>query len=140
MSAKQKLHQVRLNEWTARFKEQKANGLTVRQWCDQNQLSIHTYNYWKHVLKEELVDQMLPDIVPVTLPVPASSDLPAEQESPCPVPEDRAIRANCTTVKLTINGISIEMDSTVPEAFLHALMKAHRPSVWNRFACRNHRA
>lgn len=126
MSAKQKLHQVRLNEWTARFKEQKASGLTVRQWCDQNQVSIHTYNYWKHVLKEELVDQMLPDIVPVTLPVPASSNLPAEQESPCPVQEDRAIRANCTTVKLTINGISIEMDSTVPEAFLHALMKAVR--------------
>jgi hypothetical protein len=126
MSAKQKLHQVRLNEWTARFKEQKASGLTVRQWCDQNQVSIHTYNYWKHVLKEELVDQMLPDIVPVTLPVPVSSNLPAEQESPCPVQEDRAIRANCTTVKLTINGISIEMDSTVPEAFLHALMKAVR--------------
>jgi hypothetical protein len=46
-----------------------AGGLTVRQWCDQNQVSIHTYNYWKHVLKEELVNQMLPNIVPVTLPV-----------------------------------------------------------------------
>jgi hypothetical protein len=124
MNAKQKLHQVRLNEWTTRFKEQKASGLTVRQWCDQNQVSVHTYNYWKHVLKEELVDQMLPDIVPVTLPVPTSSNLPTEQESPCPVQEERAIRANCTTVKLIINGISIEMDSTVQEAFLHALMKA----------------
>jgi hypothetical protein len=126
MNAKQKLHQVRLNEWTTRFKEQKASGLTVREWCDQNQVSIHTYNYWKHALKEELVDQMLPDIVPVALPDPVSSSLPTEQVSPCPVQADRAIRANCTTVKLTINGISFEMDSTVPETFLHALIKAVR--------------
>jgi hypothetical protein len=113
INVKQKLHHVRLNEWTTRFKEQKASGLTVRQWCVQNQVSIHTYNYRKHVLKEEFVNQMLHDIVPVTFPIPISSNLPAEQKSPCLVQENRAIRANCTTVKLTINGISIEMDFTV---------------------------
>jgi hypothetical protein len=126
MSAKQKLHQIRLNEWTSRFADQKASGLSVRQWCEQNQVSIHTYNYWKHALKEELVDQMLPDIVPVALPVPVSANLPSPAESPCLVHSDRSICSNCTTVKLTINGLSIEMDSAVPEAFLHALIKAVR--------------
>ena len=53
MNAKQKLHQVHLQEWTVRFADQKASGLTVRQWCEQNNLSFHTYNYWKHLLKEE---------------------------------------------------------------------------------------
>lgn len=43
MNAKEKLHQLHLNEWTARFSEQKASGLTVRQWCDQNNFSIHTF-------------------------------------------------------------------------------------------------
>lgn len=43
MNARQKLHQLHLQEWTARFAEQKASGLTVRQWCDQNNYSIHTY-------------------------------------------------------------------------------------------------
>ena len=52
MNAKQKLHQIHLQEWTVRFAEQKASGLTVRQWCEQNHLSFHTYNYWKHLLKE----------------------------------------------------------------------------------------
>ena len=51
MNAKQKLHQVHLQEWTVRFADQKASGLTVRQWCEQNNLSFHTYNYWKHLLK-----------------------------------------------------------------------------------------
>ena len=64
MNARQKLHQIHLQEWTVRFAEQKASGLTVRQWCEQNNLSFHTYNYWKHLLKEEVVEQALPDIVP----------------------------------------------------------------------------
>ena len=42
MNTKEKLHQLHLNEWAARFSEQKASGLTVRQWCDQNNFSIHT--------------------------------------------------------------------------------------------------
>ena len=43
MDAKQKLHQVYLQKWAARFAEQKASGLTIRQWCEVNHLSFHTY-------------------------------------------------------------------------------------------------
>ena len=73
MNARQKLHQVHLQEWTVRFADQKASGLTVRQWCEQNNLSFHTYNYWKHLLKEEVVDQALPDIVPVSVDIQTSA-------------------------------------------------------------------
>lgn len=54
MNTKQKLHQLHMNEWTTHFSDQKASELTVKEWCNQNNLSIHTYNYWKHALKEEL--------------------------------------------------------------------------------------
>ena len=90
MNAKQKLHQIHLQEWTVRFAEQKASGLTVRQWCEQNHLSFHTYNYWKHLLKEEVVDQALPDIVPITLPVLSDSDTSLETSKT----EVRSIRLN----------------------------------------------
>ena len=90
MNAKQKLHQIHLQEWTVRFADQKASGLTVRQWCEQNNLSFHTYNYWKHLLKEEVVDQALPDIVPLSLPALSNSDSSLETT----VPEIRSIRAN----------------------------------------------
>ena len=90
MNAKQKLHQIHLQEWTVRFADQKASGLTVRQWCEQNNLSFHTYNYWKHLLKEEVVDQALPDIVPITLPVLSDSDTSLETSKT----EVRSIRAN----------------------------------------------
>lgn len=44
MNTKQKLHQLHLNEWTSRFTDQKSSDLTVSQWCEQNNYSIHTYN------------------------------------------------------------------------------------------------
>ena len=126
MNAKQKLHQAHLREWAARFADQKASGLTVRTWCEQNDLSIHKYNYWKHLLKEEVVDQVLPDIVPLALPSSyAASDLPTTQASQ-PVRTNRAIRANYTNsnVKFCIDGVAIEIDPSVSEEFLRTLVRA----------------
>ena len=120
MNARQKLHQVHLQEWTVRFADQKASGLTVRQWCEQNNFSFHTYNYWKHLLKEEVVSQVLPDIVPLSVPAASDSDHSLE----IPKPEIRSIRSNDPTVKIQINGISIEIDSSVSEEFLSKLIKA----------------
>ena len=125
MNARQKLHQLHLQEWTARFAEQKASGLTVRQWFDQNNYSIHTYNYWKHILKEQVADQLLPDIVPLSLP----EALPSCSDNSVPVHTDlknRTIRANCSIVKLTANDIVIKVGIDTPEDFLCRLIKAVR--------------
>ena len=126
MNAKQKLHQVHLQEWTVRFADQKASGLTVRQWCEQNNLSFHTYNYWKHLLKEEVVDQALPDIVPITLPVLSDPDVLLETSKTeiRPIRANRAILSNDSNIKFLINGISIETDAEISEEFLGKLIRA----------------
>ena len=120
MNARQKLHQIHLQEWTVRFADQKASGLTVRQWCEQNNLSFHTYNYWKHLLKEEVVDQALPDIVPLSLSVLSDSGSSLETAAP----DIRSIRSNNSDVQMQINGISIEIDPSVSEEFLCKLIRA----------------
>lgn len=129
MNARQKIHQVHLQEWTIRFAEQKASGLTVKQWCEQNHCSFHSYNYWKRLLKEEVGDQTLPDIVPVTLPLfsdPGSS----LETAPSAIRALRTNRANCTNdtdmVRLQFNDISVGVSSSVPEAFLIKLLRAVR--------------
>ena len=126
MNARQKLHQIHLQEWTVRFADQKASGLTVRQWCEQNNLSFHTYNYWKHLLKEEVVDQTLPDIVPLSLPV--LSDPGSSLETAAPdirsIRANRSIRSNNSNVQMQLNGISIEIDPSVSEEFLCKLIRA----------------
>ena len=126
MNAKQKLHQVNLQEWAIRFADQKASGLTVRQWCEQNKLSFHTYNYWKHLLKEEVVDQSLPDIVPLSLPVFSGSDSSSGTTAPTfpSIRAIRSIRSNNSNVKMLINGVSIEIDTAISEEFLGKLIKA----------------
>lgn len=78
MTSKEKIHHLHLNEWAASFADQKASGLTAKQWCEQNNFTIHTYNYWKHILNEEIVSKVLPDIVPLTLSEGTSS-LPVAQ-------------------------------------------------------------
>lgn len=126
MNAKQKLHQAKLQEWTARFADQKASGLTVRQWCEINHFSFHTYNYWKHLLKEEVVNQALPDIVPLSIPAVSDSDSSLEITGLRSIRSNRAIRPNQSLVKLGINGLSIEIEDSVPEEFLSKLLKAVR--------------
>ena len=121
MNTKQKLHQLRMNEWTTRFSNQKTSGLTIKEWCNQNNLSIHTYNYWKHALKEELASQVLPDIVPIVIP-----ETPA---SPAPIVSNDSALTNCvirSIAKLTYNNISIEFDSDISESFLATIIKAVR--------------
>ena len=44
MTTKQKIYQVKLNEWTIKCANQLTSGLAVREWCKQNNLSIHKYN------------------------------------------------------------------------------------------------
>lgn len=134
MNAKQKLHQAKLTEWAARFSDQKASGLTVRQWCEQNQISIHKYNYWKHLLKEEVVDSMLPDIVPLSVPPSLQSSEP--NTSSVAVSEQfRAVRANRanhtiretypdTNVRLCVDGVSLEFEPSISEDFLRTLIRA----------------
>ena len=118
MNTRQKLHQMHLNEWTSRFADQKASGLTIRQWSEQNNFSVHSYNYWKHILKEELACQMLLDIVPLTFPqavfqhesiAPAAS---MTNSSSVSCLTNRATFTNIAT--LTINEISIQVGSDIP--------------------------
>ena len=124
MNARTKIHQLHLNEWITRFSEQKASGLTVKQWCEQKPLSVHAYNYWKHLVKEDLSRQVLPDIVPLTFPNSQNTSDP--QDSNTPVFTNCTIRAIRTTATITINGITITVDSGISEDFLRTLIKAVR--------------
>ena len=78
MNTKQKIHHAKMAKWAALIKEQSDSGLNVRQWCSQEGYSIHAYNYWKHLLKEEAMKSVsLPEIVPLQQPIIPEQPLPA---------------------------------------------------------------
>ena len=72
----QQLHQTRLSTWATLIQEQQASGLTIRDWCEQKDVSFHAYNYWKHKIKKEYVSSMIPEIVPLKVD---NANLPATQ-------------------------------------------------------------
>ena len=126
MNNKQKLHQIKLEQWAQRFRQQASSGLTVKEWCAENNFTVHTYNYWKHLLKQEYVDSALSEnheIVPLTLDysVPAGTQL--IQASTTHLDESRDSR---NTISITIDDIVIHAGSTVSDEHLLRILKAVR--------------
>lgn len=127
MNAKQKIHQTKLSQWAVRFQEQKASGLTVKDWCEENNFTIHTYNYWKHLLKQEYVDSVLPDIVPI-ITAPSSPPVLPNHQMPTPIYQSRDSFElhDTTSIHISIGDIHMDVGSSVPEEKLIKLIKAVR--------------
>ena len=127
MNAKQKLHSAKLAQWTALFKEQASSGLTVKTWCLEHNISIHTYNYWKHQLKMECLDSLLPsdhDIVPLANPIITSST----SQLLCPNDMLRNSRdsRDYGSISISCGDVQITIGSSVSEEKLLALLKVVR--------------
>lgn len=64
MNVNQTMHQANLSKWTALFHEQRQSGLTIKDWCSQNNVSVYAFFYWKRIAKETYVQSILPGSVP----------------------------------------------------------------------------
>lgn len=125
MNAKQKLHQSNLALWVSRFQDQKASGLSVKSWCLENNISMYAYNYWKHIAKEEYIDSILPDIVPV-----ASSDtlvsIPQTTTSLPSLYSESRDSHNSNSIRISIDDIHIEIGPNASDELLTSIIKAVR--------------
>ena len=130
MTTKTLLHQATLKEWAARFTDQKASGLNVADWCSRNGVTRDSFFYWKRKLKNELITQVLPDIVPLALPEP---DVPECSSNPMSCYGSVASSTSCTTcttgtigssAKIRIGDVTIELDDSASEGFITNIIKA----------------
>ena len=128
MNAKQKLHQANLAKWTALFHEQASSGLTVKNWCVQNNISIHKYNYWKRMVKEMYVDSVLPDIVPISpVSLPSlPSALPDSQLAGLRDSRDSCYSMAPKCVSIVIDDIRIEIGPSASDEMISGIIKAVR--------------
>lgn len=128
MNTKQKLHQIKLQQWASRFQEQASSGLTIKAWCMENNISIHTYNYWKHLLKQEYIESALSeqhDIVPLTM---HASDL-AVSSTPAVLPlscQSRDSRKMYNIISISTGDVSIQVTPNVSDEYLLRILKAVR--------------
>lgn len=45
------MNSEKVARWTERLQTRQTSGLTVEEWCMQNQVTKHTYYYWKRRIK-----------------------------------------------------------------------------------------
>ena len=119
MNVNQKIHNANLAKWLDLFKEQKASGLTVREWCKEKGLTIHAFYYWKNKAKEAYVDSALPDIVPLQPPVPQPPNHPNNYSL---LHDSR----NSGDISVSIGDIHIHFSSAVSDARLIQIIGALR--------------
>ncbi|MGN0492389.1 MAG: IS66 family insertion sequence element accessory protein TnpA [Acutalibacteraceae bacterium] len=57
--------QIRLQNWQLMYSEYASSGLTVKEWCENNHLSVKTFYYRLKRLRTEALKQEQHDIVAV---------------------------------------------------------------------------
>ena len=128
MNTKQKIHQMKLQQWASLFQEQASSGLTVKVWCAENNISIHTYNYWKHKLKQEYVESSFceqHDIVPLTTHITELQN----QGNPVSLPlscQSRDSSEMHNLISISTGDVLIQASSKVSDEYLLRIIKAVR--------------
>lgn len=79
MSARIK-SKVKCDEWQEQVNSQITSGLTVKEWCRQNNVNAKTYYYHLRRVREKLCDEQEHLVVPVNVPeLTASSKIHIEK-------------------------------------------------------------
>lgn len=126
MNKTQQAHQFSLVTWASRFQNPKDSSLAVKAWCEQNNISIYTYNYWKPLVKQEYLEAVLspytPEIVPIT--PPALSTVSNALNSIGSLVSDKL--SDSSFIKIELPSIYIRLDSSVSVDKMIHILKAVR--------------
>lgn len=127
-------HQARLNHWADAIRRQQDSGLTVQAWCADNKISKTQFYYWRRQIKSSFIESSLPDIVPVSLPQTTDYCLTgnscainsSEHTSHCVTGNSYTINRTPSTLRLSIQDITIEIDDNTSDELISRIIKAVR--------------
>ena len=121
MNSNQTLHQTKLAKWTSLFHEQRESGLTVKDWCSQNNVSPYAFFYWKRIAKEAYVQSIVPNN-PSRPPMCGNDSHELYNlrnwQTPASVPD--------SPLTLSLPGIKIEFEGSISDNQILQVLKAVR--------------
>ena len=94
-------NELQLRSWTDMELARQQTGMTVSEWCKQEQISKSAYYYRMRKVREKLCEQ-------VAVPV---AELPACAD------------ADTSTIRVTVRDLSIEISSDVPAETIAAIIR-----------------
>ena len=123
MNTTKVIHQAKMNAWAESIRDQQESTLSVEEWCQQHQVTKHQFYYWKKKLKDQFVESQIPEIVPVPQTVLQPSNTSCTS---CTTRETVLQLSGSSSLKITINDISIEITEDISDLLLAKVIKAVR--------------
>lgn len=72
---------IRYQHWLQLIQEQKQSGLTIKQWCLDNNIKLKTYEYYQHKLRDFVLEAKVPQLVEIKQPALAGQLKPNLENS-----------------------------------------------------------
>ena len=120
--------QVKFQYWLNVIHECRASGLTNRDWCEQNGISLKSYYYWIAKFRKLALEELPRKEYASALPGLAAQNLPASTsdtfvEIPAVSSDAELANASVPAAVLKNGSISIELYNNASESFLCTLLK-----------------
>ncbi|MDF2614082.1 MAG: Transposase [Clostridia bacterium] len=114
MSIKDSTREYRLSGGLPIIKECRNSGMSVKNWCEQNDVNEKRFYYWQRKLREAAAEA-LPSAAkqPTFVQVPVPMESPSPSERPAFIP----------SMVLKVGNASLELSETVPPELLASVLK-----------------
>lgn len=107
--------QERLEKWNAAICAQKASGLTIKEWCEQNGINSNTYYYYLRRIRDAMLESSGPRLVEMEFP---AADLPAGK----PAVQNSFL----PQITITLRDCVISIGETAPPELISSVLEAVR--------------
>lgn len=132
-----KITEIRMQQWFERIQTWGASGLSKKQWCAENNISLRMFYYWQNRIRLKLYDDMagqketaitmrganLPEAVPRALVESSFAEIPL---SPMGAGNPDGFRPN---IVVKAGGITIELSDDAAKSLLESIGEAIRHAV-----------
>ncbi len=120
MNTSKVIHQAKLNSWANTIHDQQESSLSVSKWCDTHQISKTQFYYWKRQLADQFVESQLPDIVPISAPVPEPCCTTFKSHT------TNETLPELPTLKISIGDVTLEVNDNTSSHLISKVIKAVR--------------
>lgn len=126
--------ELRMQQWFEHIRSWSASGLSKRQWCAENNVTLRRFYYWQNRIRRQLYGDMacktetaitvregnLPEEASQKLFAPSFAEIPMVPEKPDGFRPDVVVRAGGITVELS-GGAARNLLESIGEAIRHAV-------------------
>lgn len=116
-------HNIRRNNWLEIVRQclSRPEGMSAKDWLDQNGVNRKTYYYWLRKFRKEAYAER-----PPAVKEQASTELSfAEIQLPAPIRSDQSLEVQRNLASVAVikcNGITLEVSNEISESLLHKLI------------------